>query len=754
NIEYNKSSKNLKLKLSSTKNNPRVHIYVNKYIDNIPILDRDTDFKQTINSQPNVHWNRIKFSRWKNIFLNNKVLSEEIQYVLDRKQYERHLGNSWEKPSLLLKPQFIRDTDTSIREAKEEGEYSQADHNIQNDMCCDDDYRGYAGAGGNYSNLKVWMKRNFINEESKVELNWIPNEKGEVTVKCELDNNSIVDIVCIDSNSLFQDNFTLFDSTNTTEIKKRDWRMKSELKNEKHYCELRKIHFLNSADTANNKFKINDLTSIDFKIFDSIQKYSSLLQLIMPNEIKNQFEEFTFLTKFDEWNHLDKLEKLSKYFSHELNIYLYFHHHQFFIENVYSLIKFKIEKTFIDYFLLDDTEAINKYTSPELLKDLNAFEKCLLIYTIRKTNPNLAKAIAKDINKKIDEKQKAIKPNEIKKLFNIALNVKHVDGELEKIVEEAHSNASAAYCDRIPASKIMPCSYAIRGRANMTEKFGVMNCMIKCDSAMDTFSMPPEQSRAANVRNTLYQPKGKVKEYCETHYYNKINTQVSSTYLVNYIPLFGDLAEYWANNTDCVLNKGFSSTNILFNPVTLSDILFAMSILDLKEKTIQQAQNFIKDDGLGLTIECNTNSYILTKEINETKWTSDLNLIKNILIAQITTIKDRVIDDDNNEEQKEPTKFTINKAYTQKTVVTNISNKQIVCDLWLQIPEGALPISSEEYTKIETVNLKKFESTIFEQYFYFPLEGNFTQYPSSVSINDLVIAKSPIKHYEVLKSIK
>ena len=41
-----------------------------------------------------------------------------------------------------------------------------------------------------------------------------------------------------------------------------------------------------------------------------------------------------------------------------------------------------------------------------------------------------------------------------------------------------------------------------------------------------------------------------------------------------------------------------------------------LSVLDMEEKTLPQSQNLIKDKGLGLTIEANTNAYLLTKEIN------------------------------------------------------------------------------------------------------------------------------------------
>ena len=72
----------------------------------------------------------------------------------------------------------------------------------------------------------------------------------------------------------------------------------------------------------------------------------------------------------------------------------------------------------------------------------------------------------------------------------------------------------------------------------------------------------------------------------------------------------------------------------------------------------------------------------------------------------------------------------------------------------MQIPEGSIPVDSDEYKLIETVNLNSYQSHIIEQSFYFPQEGIFKQYPASASINDLVIAKSGLKTFEVVSSIQ
>ena len=46
-------------------------------------------------------------------------------------------------------------------------------------------------------------------------------------------------------------------------------------------------------------------------------------------------------------------------------------------------IENKICKTFVDYCLLENVEEVYKYTKFDKFKELNPFEKVLLVYTLR-----------------------------------------------------------------------------------------------------------------------------------------------------------------------------------------------------------------------------------------------------------------------------------------------------------------------------------------------------------------------------------
>lgn len=47
------------------------------------------------------------FAMWKNIFMSDRELSDEYRYVFDRKYAERQLGNTLERPRLVLKRSFV-----------------------------------------------------------------------------------------------------------------------------------------------------------------------------------------------------------------------------------------------------------------------------------------------------------------------------------------------------------------------------------------------------------------------------------------------------------------------------------------------------------------------------------------------------------------------------------------------------------------------------------------------------------------------
>ena len=53
------------------------------------------------------------------MLMSNRTLGDEYRYVFDRKEAERQLGNTLERPSLLNKRLFVRKTEMDKEDLKQ-----------------------------------------------------------------------------------------------------------------------------------------------------------------------------------------------------------------------------------------------------------------------------------------------------------------------------------------------------------------------------------------------------------------------------------------------------------------------------------------------------------------------------------------------------------------------------------------------------------------------------------------------------------
>jgi hypothetical protein len=75
----------------------------------------------------------------------------------------------------------------------------------------------------------------------------------------------------------------------------------------------------------------------------------------------------------------EKLKKFDEFVCDEMNIFLYFKDRAFFETYVKNYIRNKIEKTFVDFFLLEDEASLVEFSLPQNLLKLNAMEQALLV---------------------------------------------------------------------------------------------------------------------------------------------------------------------------------------------------------------------------------------------------------------------------------------------------------------------------------------------------------------------------------------
>ena len=90
-------------------------------------------------------------------FLNNRKLGDEYCYVLDRKAKTRYMGNTLEKPAVLLKRTFVRDTETKEEDLAATQEFQG--QSLKDERKYSREREEGGGGGMESINAKEWLKQ-------------------------------------------------------------------------------------------------------------------------------------------------------------------------------------------------------------------------------------------------------------------------------------------------------------------------------------------------------------------------------------------------------------------------------------------------------------------------------------------------------------------------------------------------------------------------------------------------------------------
>ena len=97
--------------------------------------------------------------------------------------------------------------------------------------------------------------------------------------------------------------------------------------------------------------------------------------------------------------------------------------------------------------------------------------------------------------------------------------------------------------------------------------------------------------------------------------------------------------------------------------------------------------------------------------------------------------------------------FLCNKPYSCEVILTNVSPQTKSFSLLYQIPERSLPLELTKYMKSSPFTLQPYTTNKLIFYFYFPEVGEYTHFPSSVSLNEKIVARAPTNKMRVVKSL-
>ena len=768
NLNIDKDKGEIIFECSPTRRNIKythANIYLSQYYN--------PDFNAYFNSCWNMYNEGVeniiscKFSIWKNIYLSSRVLNEEIEYVLQRRNLQNQLGNSLPMPSLLLKRVYKKDC-VNEEEKLEEGEVYKGEESaynkerkkakkrlsIENEKGVNTDFYNFLKNSGYALNNIEPININSKDEFAKFKIKF--NEKEKDILK----KYSYIHIILIDNKSISSDLHCLCSDNDKFKIEKRNISNEKALDSNKNLTEIKKTELIKKGE----EFTINETSN--YKLVDSIQKLSKFYLLTLKQK-NSYWDKFKFILNLneDKFNEEEFIEKYNEVCGHEINLFLYFKYPNLFNKYIKGILKYKFEKTFIDYFLLDDYETLIQYLSPLKIKLLRTDELCLLMLKIIDKKPEDAKKIRDIIKSRVKKSDEA--ENKLLTNFNIMMNMRvEEDDNLKNIIspekdktykakekkiileeafdEEADEDIDIDEEDYEDDAVIRPkAKYRLEDEEECPVEI-MKECMIEeCDYKKDMIQKDDliylkskaYKSAVKNAKKDIgdeFEKPGKVKEYKERHYYIKEhkNSNVEN-------PLWFDLSEHILSTKSY---ENFLSKYVLYNDIDFNEYLLILSIIGLPIESIKHEYKRIQNSRL-ISIISGSNLILFTKELTETK----LDIDNKLLISQ------NIIDTLHNDINVNINNCTTGIKYIHQSIITNISNKSIMFQLFIQIPQGAICLEKSYYTNSIKFNLGPYETKNHKIYFYFPSIGKFPQYHPLACKNSNIISIGNSLLYEVKK---
>lgn len=411
------------IKVCNFNGNTRAHIMTSNFIAANTLLSFQS-IKNTL--QNSITSEKFALSKWRNAYLSNRKLGDEFRYVFDRKYLKRFTGNSLERPQILLKRMRIRET-TFEEEVVNLGEnyanvdmdqqYNTYQQELVEHSAAGDSPRGPIGSAllngsgipqpyrfrqtrqlnrhqyvskataehtqGPATTVSEQYKHyvNFLKHSAIVKGNLKPDKNGNISFTVPSGKYNNLFVLVSDEENIVQSYINL--PSQKKELNKRNLTLKKALDPKKYYNEVRNAVNLLEGD----KHKIKDITSTDYTVIDSLEKAKNIQLEIAKMDGCNICPDLLFLTAWDKLSFEDQLKKYTTYSCHETNLFLYFKDREFFNKVVKPFLMNKLEKSFIDLWLLGEYDQIRRYNSVEFYDNLNSVEKVLLIYIIVQEDP-------------------------------------------------------------------------------------------------------------------------------------------------------------------------------------------------------------------------------------------------------------------------------------------------------------------------------------------------------------------------------
>ncbi len=306
-------------------------------------------------------------------YLTERRLSDEMRYILDRRNATTFPGSMLPRPGQLLYRWTPDDLDQETQTGRD-----QFDGGILPPI---DD-------GGDRRPAPAPKRRSrdsdsthpavidFLAHTSAVKFSLTPDADGKLEIPlADLEGSQFIEIITADLSS----SETTFIPLPPNETPLRDRRLARPLAPDTHHLATRFAAALATGAEAN----IENLLDADWRAFTTLAEAH---QFLLATTGDDRLQTFTFLTTWPDLEEKEKLALLAEHHCHELHLFLSRKDPDFFAKHVKPFLIAKPEPQFIDDYLL--ARDLTKYLRPYAFSRLNAAEKALLAQALpaRKTD--------------------------------------------------------------------------------------------------------------------------------------------------------------------------------------------------------------------------------------------------------------------------------------------------------------------------------------------------------------------------------
>ena len=641
-----------------------------------------------------------------------RKLSDEYRYVMERRFAQKYPGNMLDRPSLLLNPLTL--PDVSFNEAVGLG----------------------GGAGGKYGgrragrsgaapaaprSKKIAPGRNagaranldYLPSGSRLLSNLTPDEAGVVTISlADLGEGQHLHVLALDGSQ------AVYDVTMRAEqrLKPRSRTLPKALPTDQHFIEQRRIEFV----AAGGDVTIDASSAPEVEVYDSLARAFQLFTTISNDA---ELQKFAFVLEWPNLSRDRKLALYSEHACHELHFFLHQKDPQFFGAVVRPFLANKLDKTFLDEWLLElDLRA---YLEPWKFARLNLVEKILLAQRI---GGEESAAVARMLREALE--LNPVDDNRLTRLFDLSLFSMALEGADaakpgDKAFDSNQWNSAVGLGGGAGGSKSGRVNGpttggpATRGPVTPpTAENTTVEQQVKESGTTGSrdFYLGQEKRKRANVTR-LYQAVDRTRLLIEHNYWQRdINAPTTSAIATN---------QFWVDFATSARNKPFVSTAIAQASGSFVEMMFALSVIDLPYKA---GEHQFETAGMQRTITAASPLLLVRKEIASTKEAEDAAPL--LLGQNFFRLNDRYrwI----NGERRDAfvnSEFLVDVAYGCQVIVTNPTSSARVADVLLQVPAGAIPLQRGLWTRGHQVQLAPYATQTIEYSFYFPATGNYAHYP-------------------------